>query len=89
MPQNPQNTISQTELKHYKQFIIFRTEALRLSIITTDTGREIKVETEAKQIYQKILDFITNEIVKVEQEIINLPMDIIINISFNKHYMSW
>ena len=38
MPQNPQNTISQTELKHYKQLIIFGTEALILLKIATDIG---------------------------------------------------
>ena len=48
MPQNPHNTISQTELKHYNQFRIVRTEYIRWLKITTDTENELKVETTAK-----------------------------------------
>ena len=44
---------------------------------------------------QHILDFITIEIINVEQQtspendIITFPMDPIINRSFNKHIISW
>ena len=48
MPQNPQNTISQTALKNYNQFRSVRTEALRWVQITTDTGIKLKVETSVK-----------------------------------------
>ena len=48
MPQNPQNTISQTALKNYNESRNFRTEALRWVQMTTDTGIKFKVETSAK-----------------------------------------
>ena len=48
MPQNPQNIISQTEIKHYNQFRSVRTEALKWLQITIDTWNKIKVETESK-----------------------------------------
>ena len=43
MKKKPQNTISQTALKHYNQFINVRTDALRWLQINTDTGNKIKV----------------------------------------------
>ena len=52
MPQNPQDTRSQTTIKHYNQFRSVRTEALRWLEITTDTGNKLKVETKVKKIYQ-------------------------------------
>ena len=45
IPQNAQNTISQTALKHYNTFINVITEALRWVQITIDTRIKIKVET--------------------------------------------
>ena len=48
MSQIPQNTISQTSLKHYNQFRSVITEALRWLQITTDTGMKIKVGTTVK-----------------------------------------
>ena len=93
MQQIPQNKIRQIALKHYNEFINVRTEALRWFKITTYTGNKIKAETEVKEIDQKLLDFITSEIIKVEQQkypeqdIITFPMTQIINISFNKHPM--
>ena len=48
MSQNSENTISQTALKHYNQFISVVNEALRCLQITTDTGNKIKVKMEAK-----------------------------------------
>ena len=48
MPQNPQNTISQTLLKNYDQFRIVITEALIWVKMTTDTGMKLKVETIVK-----------------------------------------
>ena len=48
MPQNPQNKISQTALKHYNEFRNLRTESLRWVKMTTDTGIKFKVETSAK-----------------------------------------
>ena len=45
MPQNPQNTISQTVLKNYNEFRGVRTGAFRWVHITTDAGMKLKVET--------------------------------------------
>ena len=93
IPQNPQNT-SQNTLKHYNQLRISRTEALRWLQTTIYAGKKLKVETEVKERNQKLLDFIAIEIIKADQQkypeqgVINLPMDHIINISFNKHPMS-
>ena len=44
MPQNPQNKISQTSIKHYNQFRSVINEALVWLKITTDTVNKIKVE---------------------------------------------
>ena len=93
MPQNPQNTRSQTALKPYNQFIIERTEALRWLQITTDTGNRLKFKTTVKT-DQQLLDFITIDVLKIEQQhysywdIITLPMTPIINSSFNEHPIS-
>ena len=65
MPQIPQNTISQTSLKHYNQFISVRTEALRWLKIATDKGIKLKVETTVKEIYQQLLEFITIDLLKI------------------------
>ena len=60
-----------------------------------DTGIKFKFETSAKEIDQKLLYFIIIDILKLEQQhpssqyIITLPMNPIINSSFNKHPMSW
>ena len=45
MPQNPQNTISQTSLKHYNEFRNVIIEDLRWVQMTTNTGIKLKVET--------------------------------------------
>ena len=50
MPQNPQNTRSQTAIKHYNKFRSVRTEALRWLQITTDTGNKLKFKTTVKNI---------------------------------------
>ena len=68
MPHNPQNTISQTALKHYNEFINVIIEALRWVQMTIDTGIKFKVETSAKERYQQLLDFITIDILKLEQQ---------------------
>ena len=65
MPQNPQNTISQTALKHYNEFRNIRTEALIWVKITTDTGVKFKVETSAKERDQQLLDFISIDLLKI------------------------
>ena len=94
MPQIPQKTISQTELKHYNQSRSLITEALRWLQITTDTGIKLKVETTVKEIFQQFLAFITIDVLQVEQQhtsgqyIITLPMTLIIDSFFNKHPMS-
>ena len=49
MPQNPQNTIIQTALKHYNQFRSVRTEALSWVKIATDIGMKIKVKQQSKK----------------------------------------
>ena len=95
MPQNSQNTISSTALKHYNKFTNERTEALIWVHMTKDIWIKSKVETSSKDIYQQLLDLITIDILKIEhqhhssKEIINLPMNPIINSYFNKHPMSW
>ena len=95
MPQNQQNTISQTALKNYNEFRNVRTEALRRVQMTTDTGIKFKVETSSKERYQQLLDFITIGILKLEQQntssqdIITLTINPIINSCFNKHPISW
>ena len=48
MPQNAQNTISQTALKYYNRFISVITEDLIWLQIATDTGNKLKVETTVK-----------------------------------------
>ena len=68
MPQNPQNTISQTALKHYNEFRSVTTEALRWVQMTKYTGIKLKVETTVKERYQQLLDFITIGIIKIEQQ---------------------
>ena len=45
MPQNLQNTISRTALKHYNEFRSIITEALRWVQMTKDTGMKLKVDT--------------------------------------------
>ena len=61
----------------------------------TDTGKKLKVETTSKEKYQQQQDFIIIDLIKVEQqqyldqEIINIPMNPIIHIYFNKHHMLW
>ena len=95
MPHNPQNTISQTALKHYNKFRNVRIEAIRWVQMTIDTGIKFKVETSAKERDQQLLDFITIDILKLEpqhtssQEIITLPMNKTINIYLNKYPVLW
>ena len=48
MSQNPQSTISQTELKHYNELINSKTEALRWVQMTTATRIKFIVKTFAK-----------------------------------------
>ena len=68
MPQKPQNKIIQTTLKHYNEFRNIITEALIWLQITTDTGIKFKVETSDKERDQQLLDFITIDILKLEQQ---------------------
>ena len=68
MSQNPQKTISKAEIKNYNQFKSVRTEALIWLQITTNTGKKLKVETEAKERYQKLIDLITNKTIKFEHQ---------------------
>ena len=95
MPQNTQNTINQTALKNYNEFRNVITEALRWVKMTTDTEIKFKVETSAKERDQKILDFITIDVLKIEQknpsiqDITTIPMNTIIKSSFKKHPISW
>ena len=95
MSRNPQNRIIQTELKHYNEFRNSKTEALRWVQMTTDRRIKLIVETSAKEIDKQLLYFITIDILKLEQQypssqdIITLPMNPIINRSFNKQHMPW
>ena len=63
--------------------------------MTTDIGKQFKVETSAKEKDQQLLELITIDILKLEQQhdfsdyIINLYMNPILNSSLNKHPMSW
>ena len=85
MPQKPQNKISKTAFKYYNQFRNVKTEALRWVQMTTDTGIKSKVETSSKEKDQQLLDFITIDALKIEQQhtsnqdIITLPMTPIIS----------
>ena len=80
MPQNPQNRIIQTELKHYDQFRSVSADTIRWLQINTDTGKKPKLKTRAKEKYQQLLDFITIDVLNIEQqycsdqENITLPM---------------
>ena len=67
IPQNPQNTFNKTVFKNYNEFINCRTEALRQVQMTTDTGMKLKVETSSKEIDQQLLEFVTIDILKLEQ----------------------
>ena len=93
MPQNPQSTISQNVLNNYNRLRSVRTEDLRWVQITIDTEMNLKIESIVEEIHQKLLDFITIDVLKIEQQhissqdIITLPMNPIINSSFNKHSM--
>ena len=94
MPQNPQKTISQTELKHYNEFRSVGTEALRWVKITTDIGMKLKLDKK-NRIDQQLLDFITIDVLKIEQlhpsskDIITIPITPVINSYSKKHLMSW
>ena len=94
MPQNSQNTIRQTALKHYNQFISVRTEALRQLQIIKDTGKKLKLETTVKerdqlQLYSIKIDVLnTGKRHSSDKEIITLPTTPIINSYFNKQPMS-
>ena len=56
---------------------------------------KLKVETTVKERYQKVLEFITIDVLNIEQQhpssrdIITLLMTLIINSSFNKRPMLW
>ena len=49
MPKKTQKTISQTALKHYKQFRSVRIEALRWLQLTTDTGEKSKLKQQSNK----------------------------------------
>ena len=55
MPQNPQNKMSQTELKHYNKFRSIRNEAVRWLQITKHTQKKLKVGMEVKERDQQLL----------------------------------
>ena len=63
--------------------------------IVTDTGKKLKGEITVKERDQQLLDLITIDVIKVEQqlstdqEISTLPMTPIINSYLKKHPMSW
>ena len=93
MTQNPQNTISQPTLKHYNELRNVITEAIRWVHITADKGVKFKVKTSAKERYQQLFYFVSIDILNIEQkhtsskDIINISINPIINISFNKDLM--
>ena len=68
MPQNQQNIIIKTALKHDNQFISVRTEAIRWLHFTIDTGMKLKVETIFKERDKKLLDFITIDVRNIEKQ---------------------
>ena len=49
MPQNQQNIISQTAIKHCNEFRNVRTEDLRWVQMTTDTGINSKIKHQPKK----------------------------------------
>ena len=89
MPHNTQNTMIKTDLKYYNEFKSVRTEALRWLNISKEKVKKLKVETTVKERYQQLLELITIDVVKVEQQqspyhnIKNMTMTPIINIYFN------
>ena len=68
IPQNPQNTISQTEIRHYKKIRSVRNEYIRLVQTATDKGIKLKFETTVKERDQQLLDFITIDVLNIEQK---------------------
>ena len=62
------NTISQTALKNYIQFMGVKTKALQWLQLIIDTGNKIKVETKSKERDRNLLDFITIGTVKAERQ---------------------
>ena len=72
-----------------------RSKDLRWVQITTNTSIKFKFETSVKERYQQLLDFITIDIINLEQQyysnkkIITLPMNQITNSYSSKHPMSW
>ena len=95
MLQNQKNQILQTALKYYNQLRSVRNEVLTWLQIAINTENKIKVETTVNKICQQILDFITIDALKIEQQhysfhhIITLPMTRIVNMYFNKYPMAW
>ena len=87
--------ISQIALKNYNQFGSVRTGALLCIQFTTYLGKKLNIETDTQHRYQQLIDFILIGSMQVdkklssEQNIINISMDTIINISFNKTPMTW
>ena len=71
------------------------TEDLIWLKITTYIIKKLKFGTKVKERDQQLLHFITIDVIKFEQQkypyhdIITLPMNPIINISFDKYPMSW
>ena len=63
--------------------------------LPTDRKSVVRVETTENERNQQLLEFITIYVLKIErqhtsnQDIITLPMTLIIKIYFNKHPMSW
>ena len=95
MPENWQNTISQTAIKHCNNFRSVRTKDLTWLQINTDTGSKIKVENTVKERDQQLLGLITIDVIKYKQkkspyqDIIKFSMNPNINSYFNKYTMSW
>ena len=48
--------------------MIVRSEDLRWLQITTDTGKKLKVETTIKERDQQLLEFITIDVLNIEQQ---------------------
>ena len=65
MPQNPQKKPIQNALKNFNQFRSLRIEYLIWVQITTNTGMKTKAKTTENERYQKLLDFINIDVLKI------------------------
>ena len=72
MPQNPQNKICQTQLKHYNHFIRLITEALIWFKTTTYIVKRLKVEKHQKKEINKYWTSLQLMYLRLNNNILNI-----------------